>query len=435
MATRGKSVCFGCKMHLQAPYIACVECTATTLLCLHCFAQGYEASNHESDHSYEVISLDFSLIETSWSALEEMTLLEAIGECGLGNWGDISCQVQTKSAEECEMHYLDNYINYPQQPLQRVIQHRMTNIDNHYHMIPYEPADDPPRPKDEPGQAMDMAQYMPCRGEFNIEYDNFAECDIKDIEFDSDDTDDNLLKIAAVEIYLSRVKERCFRKRIIKDYGLINVGKTELVDRSFSTIEKDLREKLKPFARLHTAEEHEQFVQGLLLEHSLKQEISDLQHYRHVGLTLKDSAKIYETCKKQRSKHLQKGSMLNDIICLLEDKLACQSWLQKQSIPQNMAAVCASSIPSLGRKPATRLDISGTPGVEKLAEDEQELCSKLRLLPQAYIQYKQMLIKENKLLGSLRLAQARTLIKIDVNKTRKLYDFCVKHNWINRCDS
>ena len=433
MACKEKSVCFGCKMHLQAPFIKCVECPKSTLICLHCFAQGYETSTHHNDHSYEVISLDFCLFKRTWTALEELALLDSIAECGLGNWNDIACRVRTKSPEECETHYLDSYVNYPQQQLQSIMQHTLPEVYNCYRMIPYEPSEDPPRPKDDPGQAIDMANYMPCRGDFNVEFDNFAECDIKDVEFDCENREDEKLKIGAVEIYLSRVKERCYRKRIIKDYGLINVHKTELIERSFSKVEKDLRDKLRPFAKLHTAEKHEQFIQGLLLEHYLKQEICELQLYRAGGLTLKDSANLYQVSQQERLKHVSKGSMVNDILSLFEDKFACQNWLQKQAISQSSAA--AVPMPLLGRKPATRLDISGTPGIERLTEEERDLCAKLRFLPHAYLQYKQMLIKENQLLGCLKLAQARALIKIDVNKTRKLYDFCVRHNWINQCDN
>lgn len=139
--------------------------------------------------------------------------------------------------------------------------------------------------------------------------------------------------------------------------------------------------------------------------------------------------------RRERLRHIGNGSMVNDILSLLEDKVACQSWLQRQAVSQSSATTTQFPIPSLGRKPATRLDISGTPGIERLAEDERELCSKLRFLPHAYLRYKQMLIKENQLLGFLKLAQARALIKIDVNKTRKLYDFCVRQNWITRCDN
>ena len=277
---------------------------------------------------------------------------------------------------------------------------------------------------------------MPCRGDFNEEHDNFAEFDVNDVNLDPQDTPlDEDLKVAAVEIYLSRVKERCYRKRIVRDYGLINVKKSELCERSSSRVEKDLRDKIKPFARLHKPEKHEKFIQSLLLESYLKQDICELQYYRKAGLTLKDSIKLYQLSHQERMKHKSKGSMLNDILSLLEDKAACQSWLQKQALSQSSATIASFSLPSLGRKPASKLDISGTPSVEKLTSEERELCSALRLLPHAYLSYKEILVKENESLGSLRLAQARTLIKIDVNKTRKLYDFCVKQQWIKTCDS
>lgn len=43
-----------------------------------------------------------------------------------------------------------------------------------------------------------------------------------------------------------------------------------------------------------------------------------------------------------------------------------------------------------------------------------------------------MLIAENAKIGYLRLADARKLIKIDVNKTRQLYDFLLKGGFINK---
>ncbi|XP_046854461.1 transcriptional adapter 2-alpha-like [Xenia sp. Carnegie-2017] len=432
-SSKGKKVCFGCKMYLTEPYIKCVECSTSVWICLHCFAQGYEASSHKNNHDYEVISLDFSIIEDTWNAVEEIVLLDSIAEFGLGNWSDIACRVRTKSPEECERHYLSNYINNPKQSLQWISEFVPPDATNNFFMIPYQPCDDPPRPKDDPSQAVDMAQYMPCRGDFGIEYDNFAECDIKDIKFDFVDQSDDHLKLTAVEIYLSRIKERCFRKRLIKDYGLINIHKTDMIEQNLPKTEKDMRERLKPFCKLHTAEEHERLVQGLLLEYSLKQEILKLQHCRAEGLVLKEGAKIYQMSRDERLQHMKRDTMLQDITYMLEDKVACQSWLQKQAILQSSIGVAPFLTPSLGRKPASRLDISGTPGVERLTEEERELCSKLRLLPEPYLHYKHTLMKESVSLGSLKLAQARTLIKIDVNKTRKLYDFFVRKNWIKGC--
>lgn len=55
-----------------------------------------------------------------------------------------------------------------------------------------------------------------------------------------------------------------------------------------------------------------------------------------------------------------------------------------------------------------------------------------RIVPQAYLDYKNILVAENSKVGHIRLADARRLIKIDVNKTRQIYDFLIEHGHINK---
>ena len=78
------------------------------------------------------------------------------------------------------------------------------------------------------------------------------------------------------------------------------------------------------------------------------------------------------------------------------------------------------------------LEIRGLPGSEKLTSMEKELCSNARVIPSSYFEYKRIFINEIKKLGSLRLAQARVLLKIDVNKTRKIYDFLADQRYIKK---
>jgi len=59
-----------------------------------------------------------------------------------------------------------------------------------------------------------------------------------------------------------------------------------------------------------------------------------------------------------------------------------------------------------------------------------QFCSQVRLVPESYLEFKNVLINECNKLGYLRLAQARALIKIDVNKTRKIYDFLASERFI-----
>lgn len=74
----------------------------------------------------------------------------------------------------------------------------------------------------------------------------------------------------------------------------------------------------------------------------------------------------------------------------------------------------------------------GLSNYDQLSKDEQELCSLVRVVPDSFIAYKKMLMAENNKLGYLRLADARKLIKIDVNKTRVMYDFFFEHGYINK---
>ena len=87
------------------------------------------------------------------------------------------------------------------------------------------------------------------------------------------------------------------------------------------------------------------------------------------------------------------------------------------------------------------LDITYSAGVEKLDDQEKEvcplllssslltcslfcaqLCSYCRFQPEAYLQFKRQMIAECQKCGKLSLAESRRLLKIDVNKTRKVFD-------------
>ena len=63
-------------------------------------------------------------------------------------------------------------------------------------------------------------------------FDSYAEWDLRDIDFVEDDSDIlHALKMAVVDIYHSRLKERQRRKKIIRDHGLINLRKFQLMER------------------------------------------------------------------------------------------------------------------------------------------------------------------------------------------------------------
>lgn len=105
------------------------------------------------------------------------------------------------------------------------------------------------------------------------------------------------------------------------------------------------------------------------------------------------------------------------------------------SVPQLMAG--AKGGRSFGKKhlnifhfKGTPLDISNTEGRDLLSPREQELCCHLRLAPRVYLTIKDNLLSEYHKHGNLKRAKARQMVKIDVNKTGKVYDFFVLSGWI-----
>ncbi|XP_039112293.1 transcriptional adapter 2-alpha isoform X3 [Hyaena hyaena] len=375
-----KPPCRGCSSYLMEPYIKCAECGPPPFfLCLQCFTRGFEYKKHQSDHTYEIMTSDFPVLDPSWTAQEEMALLEAVMDCGFGNWQDVANQMCTKTKEECEKHYMKHFINNP------LFASTLLNLK-----------------QAEEAKTADTA-----------------------IPFQS-------LKMAVVDIYHSRLKERQRRKKIIRDHGLINLRKFQLMERRYPKEVQDLYETMRRFARIVGPVEHDKFIESHALEFELRREIKRLQEYRTAGITNFCSARTYDHLKKTREEERLKRTMLSEVLQYIQDSSACQQWLRRQA---DIDSGLSPSIPmasNSGRRSAPPLNLTGLPGTEKLNEKEKELCQMVRLVPGAYLEYKSALLNECNKQGGLRLAQARALIKIDVNKTRKIYDFLIREGYITK---
>lgn len=76
------------------------------------------------------------------------------------------------------------------------------------------------------------------------------------------------------------------------------------------------------------------------------------------------------------------------------------------------------------------LDVSDAPGVELLAPDEVDLCTTIRLMPMQYLHSRDVLMQNSRERGFYKKSAAQKMLRIDVNKTGKLYDFFQKRGWI-----
>jgi len=431
------SDCPVCCTKLKKPFINCVECKPNVQLCLRCFARGSEFGEHSNDHSYEIRQLSFSLFgDEKWSARDELHLLEELEDNGFGNWQGISKRLNKKSSKDVQNHYLKCYIEKPKDTLPKVTVDSRTFFRR---SIDFQESQCPPRPGSSCPTEDELFSigYMPARGDFSIESDNFAECDIKDVDFiqnqpaavtasstNSEEQDALMTEMNhhMMEMFYVRQRERNLKKTLVKKYGLLDVV-TSSVFYTYGREERMVRDVMKKFTQFMEPLAHEKFVQGLLYQKSLESRIRRLQEYREHGLKTFKDAVFYEKLKRRRDRSKKFQTFrLDEVVPNQNNPLACQVWLHKQI---NKKKIFNLPFPNMSKKHVPPLDLKGLPCVDELTDGEKEICATIRMAPKDYLDNRTTLQEESFRSDGVRLAVARTLLKINVNNTKKLYDFMV----------
>ncbi|XP_024878699.1 transcriptional adapter 2-alpha-like isoform X1 [Temnothorax curvispinosus] len=426
--------CRVCRSTLVEPYIRCAICSDDVEICPPCFAKGCEINEHKNDHDYVIIKNEFPLIDGSnWTAKNELELLNVVQQCGFGNWIDVGRRMHGKSAEECKTHYLQHYIDNQTLPgLPRIEESRASlfGCEPIPYMYKLQDLEEPPRFAPNTFNGRLLAGYNAARSDFEVNFDHYAESLVSDLELDEFQPGDNdyelgqALQAAIAQAYNNRLKERMRRRRVVRDHGLIAFRKVmSSIQRYENMITRPFAERLLIFMQLVDGMEFDFLMEGLNRAGELKNHISRLLDFRRNGLKHFYSVPTFQKLSKLRQENeREKKLYLNN---------PEYSW--RSLLPDSVVS-CSS--PILGsasqRKTAPPLAIKGLPGYEKLSADERELCSVVRIVPTNFLDFKQLLILESKKNGYLRLAQARILLKIDVNKTRKIYDFLVEKEYINK---
>ena len=108
------------------------------------------------------------------------------------------------------------------------------------------------------GLATEVVGYMPKRGEFEIEYDNDAELLLAELEFNPDDSEEELrMKHRMIDIYNQRLNERIRKKEFVISRGLLDPKEQARLDKTRSKEEKDIANILKVFSRFHSPQDHQ----------------------------------------------------------------------------------------------------------------------------------------------------------------------------------
>eukprot|EP00471_Norrisiella_sphaerica_P007340 CAMPEP_0184482248 /NCGR_PEP_ID=MMETSP0113_2-20130426/3814_1 /TAXON_ID=91329 /ORGANISM="Norrisiella sphaerica, Strain BC52" /LENGTH=455 /DNA_ID=CAMNT_0026861865 /DNA_START=166 /DNA_END=1533 /DNA_ORIENTATION=+ len=276
--------------------IRCAECKDFDL-CVECFSVGVEVAPHVNNHKYRVMyHVTTPIFDQAWGADEELLLLEAIEQCGFGNWCDIAEHLGSKSTEACEIHYNEVYLSTDSDP-------------------PLPAMDRPLIPKKEKIPAAVGTQenytgsksafkqgpsallgYLPKRKDFDTEWENDAEKAIADMEFKPTDTPkEQELKLEMIRWYNTILDGRAERKEFLFSRNILTREKRRGKD------EKDLTNQLQMFARFLPQEEYEKFAEGIKEEMALRREISKLQLYIKNGLRNKEEIEAFEYERKKRA--------------------------------------------------------------------------------------------------------------------------------------
>lgn len=233
-------------------------------------------------------------------------MLKAVEHYGFGNWDDISKDIETRSAEESKEEYINKFLN-------GTIGRHTWQLENDQRPILVDHTAGDDLSLDElqvekfseasldisPEQAAQLG-YMPNRDDFEREYDPTAEQLVSNLALTPEDDEiETALKLAQVDIYNRRLRERARKKRLVRDYKLIHDffrkfenGKVKNVNQTKD--ERGLRLSLKNFRQFYSNEAFERLINSLERERILRIRLTELCRYRWNGLTKIDECDHFE---------------------------------------------------------------------------------------------------------------------------------------------
>ncbi|ORX33626.1 hypothetical protein BD324DRAFT_653928 [Kockovaella imperatae] len=254
---------------------------------------------------------------------------------------------------------------------------------------------------------------------------------------DEEDEDELEIKLALLDIYFNKLDKRQEAKELLFDRGLTEHKRLQALDKKRARDERELVQRYKVFAKLQTAQDYETLIEGIIYEHQLRKRITELQEYRKMGITTGAEAEAYDAAKVARAGYRPLNSTRPEVMPTGARANAGQHRFLHGAAYGTPPPVDAKKhmdsreptprIPLIAsRKPATPLNLANSASLDLLSTEEQSLCSSLRVLPKPYLTIKEMYIRENeRRKGQLRRRDARKMMKIDVNKSGRIFDFLV----------
>ncbi|GHJ85252.1 hypothetical protein NliqN6_1654 [Naganishia liquefaciens] len=250
-----------------------------------------------------------------------------------------------------------------------------------------------------------------------------------------EDEEDLELKLAALEIYYEKLAHRQEVKDFIFDRALMDYKRMQKAEKNKSKEEKDLIQRYKVFAKAQTAEDFEVLLNGLHYEQLLRKRIAELQEYRRLGILTASDASRYERMRTERvSGYRTAASNLPREPLTLGERLLKRyqnGQLQDPTGNSNDGRLDPYTFRDIPR--SAPLSLSQADALSLLTQEEQELCSSLKILPRPYLVIKETFVIENARRGGmLKRKDAKKIFRIDPAVSAKIYDFLSNNDMLFR---
>ena len=304
--------------------------------------------------------------------------------------------------------------------------------------------------------------FMPARDDFEMEHENEAEVLVSSIEagpvsrVDSEDEELEMsLKLAHVEMYQNKLKERERRKQVSKSLTLVEnffkenpfnamTGKLTIQKPKKKDSKQELLDKFKFVASFQGIDEYKKVLAGVSKEREIKVRIKELLRYRKNGINNLQESESYEAERIKRNK--KKADRKKALEAGLPEPVNTEPSLVKEAEADKVCDL--DNVTS----------IAGLPGHEILSHNERRLCTSLRLHPSLYISYKTCLLRDHlqKKRGQnpkpvsglnhfvfvfyllLELLESKILLSFKVHPSgldkihrRKIFNFLLTSGWIS----
>ncbi|PLW06421.1 hypothetical protein PCANC_23313 [Puccinia coronata f. sp. avenae] len=229
----------------------------------------------------------------------------------------------------------------------------------------------------------------------------------------SDEPDLDLeLKLTMLEIYNDKYDRRLQAKAVVFDRNVLEYKKIQAAERKLPKEIRDLVIRIKPFARLQTATDHEQFQEGLIYEMALRKRVAELQEYRKMGITTLADAERYEKEKATRLFAKQREIGAHDRFGVRKQRPSGAGLNFDDAAHSSREGTPGSSGKVHKKHAAAPLSLASASSKQLLHPSELALCSRLRILPQPFLTIKECMLREH----VRRAALGHSLDRADVVK-------------------